>query len=321
MVQWFHLYEMHDGILSLVLNTFATVFPCMEIWDCDQGDIALIGSDRPWPAGPDHYRRALARPEASQDLARIGIGSVPALLARQLASQRTAFAVAQTDAVQSDLFPVLEYRAPQAFFLGVTSKILTRFDERTWQRELAPAWKQETLAALSPVELQPVFEVYRTMNAELDEWLKWHWRAGSNTNQAPAPAVPPTWRCLFGPSSRPLSSTPPPPDPSDPAGMLARLDWLFQGDSPGQREAVDLVETLLQTTNSASAWPAAHYAARAAKACLVGNDPHRAAHLLSLGLQAAPQDPQLLFLARIAEREQSGPWQFSSRQDNGMANP
>ena len=48
MVQWFHMYEMHDGIVDLVLRTFQSVFPAMEIWDSNGGDIILIGSTRPW---------------------------------------------------------------------------------------------------------------------------------------------------------------------------------------------------------------------------------------------------------------------------------
>ena len=31
MAQWFHVYEMHDGIVSLVLRTFSSVFPFVEI--------------------------------------------------------------------------------------------------------------------------------------------------------------------------------------------------------------------------------------------------------------------------------------------------
>jgi len=38
MVQWFHMYEMHDGIVDLVLRTFQSVFPAMEIW-IPMGDI------------------------------------------------------------------------------------------------------------------------------------------------------------------------------------------------------------------------------------------------------------------------------------------
>src|SRR5207237_10540443 len=44
MAQWFHLYDMHDGIVSLVLRTFGTVFPCGEVWDTGCADVVLLGS-------------------------------------------------------------------------------------------------------------------------------------------------------------------------------------------------------------------------------------------------------------------------------------
>ena len=49
----------------------------------------------------------------------IDIQSPEALLARQLASQRTGFAIAGDGPIQSDLFPILEYSAPRKRFLLV----------------------------------------------------------------------------------------------------------------------------------------------------------------------------------------------------------
>ena len=47
MTQWFHVYEMHDGIVQLVFHTFATVFPHVELWDPGTGDLILLGSQKP----------------------------------------------------------------------------------------------------------------------------------------------------------------------------------------------------------------------------------------------------------------------------------
>jgi len=81
MVQWFHVYEMHDGIVDLVLRTFGSVFPSMEIWDSGGGDIILVGSDRPWDNSLEHLRIAFAREPVRKDLAAIGIDSPEAFLA------------------------------------------------------------------------------------------------------------------------------------------------------------------------------------------------------------------------------------------------
>ncbi len=53
MVQWFHIYEMQDEIILLLLRTFGSVFPYMEVWDPTGGDIILIGSLQPWETGPE----------------------------------------------------------------------------------------------------------------------------------------------------------------------------------------------------------------------------------------------------------------------------
>ena len=59
MTQWFHLYEMDDQTLDVVVRTFRAVFPNMEIWDVNDGDIVMLGSDRPWKSDLEAYRRAV----------------------------------------------------------------------------------------------------------------------------------------------------------------------------------------------------------------------------------------------------------------------
>ena len=167
MAQWFHIYEMHDGIVELVLRTFNSVFPCVEIWDSCDGDVIMLGSLQPWPTGADVFRQGFKFEGVRTNLAALGIRSPEALLARQLASQRTAFAIAGDGPIQSDLFPVLEYAAPRAFYIGTTAKVLENYDERTRQQLLAPAAKLAVLRALPPAEVQSVFSNYTTINAEL----------------------------------------------------------------------------------------------------------------------------------------------------------
>jgi len=167
MAQWFHVYEMHDGIVSLVLRTFNSVFPYVEIWDPGGGDIVLLGSLQPWPTGPEVFRQSFGFAGVKSDLDSIGIHSPEAVLARQLASQRTAFAIAGDGPIQSDLFPILEYAAPRAFYVGVDAKIFERFDERTRQQLLAPPEKLRILRSLSVPDVQSVFFHFFSVNREL----------------------------------------------------------------------------------------------------------------------------------------------------------
>jgi spermidine synthase len=189
--QWFHVYEMHDGIVSLVLRTFSSVFPYVEIWDPGGGDIVMLGSLQPWQAGPEVFRQSFGFTGVRSDLDSIGIHSPEALLARQLASQRTAFAIAGDGPIQSDLFPVLEYAAPRAFYVGVNAKVFERFDERTRQQAVAPPDKLTTLHSLTVTDVRSVFFPFSTVNRELLDSLLGR-EAGANvpcvfkTNAPPA---------------------------------------------------------------------------------------------------------------------------------------
>ncbi len=165
--QWFHVYEMNDDILKLVFRTLSSVFPYMEIWDTRNGDIVMLGSLQPWPTGPEVFRRGFAIDRVRTDMAMINLNSPEALLARQVASQRTGFAIAGPGPIQSDWFPVLEYAAPKAFFMNEGTRMLDRYDERTRQQRLAPPEKNAVLQALPLSEAQYVFSDFSTINGEL----------------------------------------------------------------------------------------------------------------------------------------------------------
>ncbi|MGA2684799.1 MAG: fused MFS/spermidine synthase [Verrucomicrobiota bacterium] len=167
MAQWFQIYETRDDIVKLVLRTFNSVFPYVEIWDAGSGDIVILGSKQPWPSGPDVFRKGFAIERVRTDMEMIDIDSPEALMARQLASQQTGFAIADRGPVQSDLSPILEYEAPRAFYLSTGTQVLDPFDERTYQQLLAPAEKREILHSLPTPAAQVVFSDFLTVNGEL----------------------------------------------------------------------------------------------------------------------------------------------------------
>jgi hypothetical protein len=164
--QWFHVYEMEDRLVSLVLRTFSSVFPHIEVWD-NGGDIVMIGSLEPWESGLDVFRKGFAIDRVQADLWMIDIQSPEALLAKQLASQRTGFAIAGEGRIQSDMYPFLEYAAPRAFYLAAGSRMLDRYDERTHQQLLAPLEKRRALAAIPLSETQILFGEFSSVNGEL----------------------------------------------------------------------------------------------------------------------------------------------------------
>ncbi len=164
--QWFQVYEMNDEVLKLVLRTFGSVFPYVEIWEA-RNDIIILGSQQPWRTGPEVFRKGFAIERVRADMEMMNIRSPEMLMSRQLASQRTGFAIAGDGPIQSDLFPVLEYAAPKAFFIGSMTRVLEQYDERTRQQLLAPPEKRAALSSLPLDSVQYVFSDYTTINGEL----------------------------------------------------------------------------------------------------------------------------------------------------------
>ena len=190
--QWFQAYEVNDDILKVVFRTFGSVFPYMEVWDV-RNDIIIVGSQQPWATGPEVFRQGFAIDRVRTDMAMININSPEALMGRQLASQRTGFAIAGDGPIQSDLFPFLEYAAPKAFFIGTGTRILNQFDERTRQQLLAPPEKRAALRSLSLQNAQYVFCDFQTINGELLSCL-FGYPSGASVPcafQTPQPVPPP----------------------------------------------------------------------------------------------------------------------------------
>jgi len=314
MAQWFHLYDMHDGIVAMVLRTFGSVFPYVEVWDCGAGDLVLLGAKQPWPAVAAHYEKAFQRQRPRNDLSRIGIQSINALLARQLASQRTGFAITGDGPIQTDLFPVLEYEAPKAFYLGVSASILDQYDERTWQREIASPEKQAALAGLSTDQLRKIFGQYRTINTNLQSYLLWRLRNDPVPDGATEPIDLREVPCAFRSSGAPPLPLAAPPQTGEEIQKLLGATCLLEANSARKREGVSQIELLLRQRRPEADWSAPYYAALAARACLASGDAERTRAVLKLGLKFAPDDAQLHYLGRILEREQSGNPKLSSTQ-------
>ncbi len=304
MVQWFHVYEMHDGIFEMALRTFQTVFPATEIWDANEGDVIFIGSDRPWNCSLEKLGRSLQRPAVQHDLASIGLNTPEKLLARQFASQRTAFAIAGNGPIQTDGFPVLEYEAPMAFFIGTTATKIARFDERTWQSPLASREKQTALVNLSDSSIRAAF-TNSTINLELREAIN---RRLQHGNGAPAP---PHLALGDFPS---LFDLPAAPEKESAVKETTDLKELLRARAALQREREDWAEQVqiirrillaqIADTSKGVDRRTAHFAGVAARACMIHGQFDLAGELLVLGFRLLPNEPELAYLARVLEREQ-----------------
>ncbi len=306
MAQWFHVYEMHDGILDLVLNTFTRVFPFVEIWDPGSGDLIILGSQQPWPSSPEIYGQVFAREHPRRDLAAIGLKTPEALWARQLASQRTAFAIPDNGALQSDAFPALEYEAPKAFYLGVDSRLLQRFDERTVQTALAAPDKRTRLQAISEAELRDIFDPYSSVNVELAQYFKQRFSPAGSSSAIYVEGHP--LPLIFRPVNTLTNLA------RMPAGVSGELKALWEAEAqlieqPAQSQAVvkrmNTLLTALATTSPPSSEEASgqrvHFLTVAVRACLAQGDFAQAKELLVLSAKTG-DSRDLRYLKRIVER-------------------
>jgi hypothetical protein len=262
--------------------------------------LILLGSLKPWASDPAVYARLFERQAPRKDFELIGIKSPEALWARQLASQRTAFAISAPGPIQSDLFPILEYEAPRAFYIGAKAKDLARFDERTWQSELAPIEKQSALRSLDDKFLRPVFADYSTINEELRSHLLWRYQRGIGST----PEYRPTWPCLFKPNNLEATRMEGPSDVGDEVKKLLAATQDIESGGAARLQGIDAIIALLSSYSPTSDWSVPHYAGLAVKASIAIGDFDRARKGLSAALQMYPDHVELGYLQRVSERQQ-----------------
>jgi spermidine synthase len=308
--QWFHDYEMDDETVNVVLRTFGTVFPNTEIWDVDFGDIVILGSDRPWRSDVEVYGRAFQLEGARKGLEFIGLATPQAILARRMASQRTAFAIAGSGPLQEDNLPFLEYAAPRTFYLRSNTARFQRFDERTWQTQLASDDVNNELAKLGPSDLKSVFgRGWGSANNELFRFFTGLFtehpgRATAQPVIIDNHAMP----CSLQGTNKnfgvftPLSAA-----TNMVSRQIAASEYALLGDAANRLAGIAAIENVLNSMTRSSVggtdWSPDYYADLAIKACLRASDPEQARKILLRGLELQPNSVQLQYLARVLAHE------------------
>ena len=300
MVQWFQVYEMNDPIVFLVLRTFGTVFPHIEVWDAGSGDFVLIGSSEPFGLDESTCQRAMGFDLVRSQLSEINMLDYRSVLARQIASQHTASAIPGPGGIQTDDFPILEYEAPRAFYFGKKAQQLFEFDERTWQADLATEEKVKALSAITDEALRRTFTENTSVNPDLNTYVTLRLR--NNDPGAMLDLKNRAMPCIF----RPASAGPAPVSTrvsDDPVvKQLQEAEKLI--NSTNRVDGLKMMEAALRSDN-VEGKPRSlfdDYAAFAAKSCLRAGDKAQALAFLELGLKKSPYAPQLNYLARILGR-------------------
>ncbi len=286
------------------------MFPNMEIWDVDFGDIVILGSERAWESSSEVFGRAFELEAVRKGLASIGLTTPEAILARRLASQRTAFAIAGPGPIQADAYPFLEYAAPRTFFLRLHTVWLQRFDERTWQMNLASDEVNNELSRLEAPALKTIFGLgFGSANDELLHYLggRFEQHAGRGTAQ-PVIIENHAMPCSLQGTNKSFGVfTPPSAGTNLVAHQLAMSEYGLLSDATNRMAAIDTIESVLNSLPSyhpdGMDWSPDYYADLAVKACLRASKPLQARAILLRALQLEPNSGQLQYLARIFARE------------------
>jgi predicted membrane-bound spermidine synthase len=116
-VQWLQLYEITAALVSSVLKAMLPHFSDVRAYLSNEGDMLLIASPNgPLPSLRDPID---ADPTLGEELKRLAMQNGQDLGLFSLMGKRglSALATISTDPVNSDFFPILQLRAPQARFM------------------------------------------------------------------------------------------------------------------------------------------------------------------------------------------------------------
>lgn len=131
-VQWFQAYEMNDKILNIMFNTFGRVFKYAYVFAPARLDLLIVGSDRPIGLNEKRIREKFNDQRfllTIKDTDELGIPDTleEFVSMNLLGDSRFQIFYGRGDEdliVNEDKFPIIEYEAPKAFFVGRTSNII-----------------------------------------------------------------------------------------------------------------------------------------------------------------------------------------------------
>jgi len=116
LLQWVHFYESSDALVKLVLRTLRETFPYSTTWG-GNADLVMVSTRKPLALDFAELARRMAEPKVKQDLQRIHLDRVVALLAKQVHTSEAQLRFAGPGPINSDDHNLLEFQAARAFFL------------------------------------------------------------------------------------------------------------------------------------------------------------------------------------------------------------
>jgi len=167
-VQWFHLYESDDALVSLVLRTFQRVFPETRIFaERQRGDLLIVGAKKAGVLDTDlaALEARLASPGVREELAKEGIDRASTLLWLELMGPVEARRLPGRGPIHKDDRPTLETDGPRALFVGGRAEAVFRAAEDPARLSPAGDLLLERRRARAPVSATETAALARYLKA------------------------------------------------------------------------------------------------------------------------------------------------------------
>ncbi|MCX7958481.1 MAG: fused MFS/spermidine synthase [Deltaproteobacteria bacterium] len=169
-VQWFQAYETNDKILNIMFNTLGKVFEYAYVFAPAQLDLLIVGSDKPIKLNKERIIEKFSDPEflsTVRDKNALGIpDTIPEFVSMNLIGEnrfRAYYGRGEDDLiVNEDKFPVIEYEAPKAFFVGRTSNIIFSIAETNVNYDYSRLFTKEMIKGA----------IYKMNTEELLDFIK-----------------------------------------------------------------------------------------------------------------------------------------------------
>ncbi len=130
MLQWFHLYEMTDDLLKMVIRTFQSSFPHTSLWQPHFSDVIIIGSFLPIEIDYATIKSKFLNNKIKTDLQRIQIPDAATFISLEMLTGKSVNLYSGYGGLNTEDNSSLEYKAPAAFFVNKSVTELLNYDER-----------------------------------------------------------------------------------------------------------------------------------------------------------------------------------------------
>jgi len=117
MIQWVQGYEIDNETFEMVVRTFHSAFPQVQVWTAGTTDVLLVGSKAKIAPDLNESEKRMAQDKIKGDLSKLEVNDLFTLLNMQVTSADSLRSSIEVKGrVHSDYFPVLDYRAPVALY-------------------------------------------------------------------------------------------------------------------------------------------------------------------------------------------------------------